>query len=208
MERSLKYKIENINLEELLGKKGYAYFTKGWYNLNIIGVRSKENHNNNSFDDFIIVEYNDTLNFKHKMIFPCTTNPGTMVLINPSNPKGCAILVEGQYRGCWTIGKHKGKYEALVQCKPVAVFRDNNKDLTLDTNKKDTESGLFGINFHKAGNDSKRVDNWSEGCQVFKKSGDFDIFMQLVKSQIEFTKCNTFTYTLLNEKDLDENGVF
>ena len=94
---------------------------------------------------------------------------------------------------------HQGKYEALKQAKPVKVYRDANKDMTYDT-KLITE-GIYGINIHKAGADSTYVENWSEGCQVFKKSADFDEFMALVKKAATLHG-NSFTYTLLESKDL------
>jgi hypothetical protein len=115
------------------------------------------------------------------------------------NAQGVARLVPGQYRGSHAIGLHQGKYEALKQAKPVKVYRDANKDMTYDT-KLITE-GIYGINIHKAGADSTYVENWSEGCQVFKKSADFDEFMGLVKKAATLHG-NSFTYTLLESKDL------
>jgi hypothetical protein len=71
--------------------------------------------------------------------------------------------------------------------------------MTYDT-KLITE-GIYGINIHKAGADSTYVENWSEGCQVFKKSAEFDEFMGLVKKAATLHG-NSFTYTLLESKDL------
>jgi hypothetical protein len=87
----------------------------------------------------------------------------------------------------------------LKQAKPVKVYRDANKDMTYDT--KTITEGVYGINIHKAGADSTYVENWSEGCQVFKKSADFDEFMLLVKKAATLHG-NSFTYTLLESKDL------
>ena len=115
------------------------------------------------------------------------------------NAAGVARLVEGQYRGSHTIRLHQGKYEALGQAKNVKVYRDSNKDLTYNEDK--IQEGIFGINIHKAGADSTYVENWSEGCQVFKRSADFDKFMAICRLAASIHK-NSFSYTLIRSTDI------
>jgi hypothetical protein len=115
------------------------------------------------------------------------------------NAKGVARLVPGQYRSSHNIGLHQGKYEALKQINPVKVYRDNDKNMTYDESKIDT--GIFGINIHKAGVDSTFVENWSEGCQVFKRIADFDEFMNICRAASK-VHGNKFTYTLIESKDI------
>jgi hypothetical protein len=115
------------------------------------------------------------------------------------NKDGVARLVPNQYRGSHTIRLHQGKYEALGQAKNVKVYRDANKDLNYDENK--ITEGLYGINIHKAGQDSTWVENWSEGCQVFKRVKDFDEFMKICKKAAKLHG-NSFTYTLIESKDI------
>lgn len=200
----LKEKIEKANLELIMNKKGYAYFTNGSYNLNIIGVRRAGNKITNQFDDFIVVEYKNCNGELRRFIYSATTDPGLSNIKKPLSRKGCAILVPNQYRGCWTIGYHKGKYEALVQTKPVKVYRDGNKDDIYDFNPKTIDNGLFGINIHKAGSNSTIVDGWSAGCQVLARSKDFDELMRLAHRQVASGYGKTFTYTLITEEDLNE----
>jgi hypothetical protein len=180
--------------------KGYAFFENGDYNINIIGIRNSDTGSKvtNVFDDLLTVSYKtgDVWHFKK---WAATTDPGTKGVKEFHNAQGVARLVPGQYRGSHAIGLHQGKYEALKQAKAVKVYRDANKDMTYDT-KLITE-GIYGINIHKAGADSTYVENWSEGCQVFKKSADFDEFMALVKKAATLHG-NSFTYTLLESKDL------
>jgi hypothetical protein len=180
--------------------KNYKFFESGDYNLNIIGIRNSDTGSKvtNVFDDLLTVSYKigDVWHFKK---WAATTDPGTKGVKEFHNAQGVARLVPGQYRGSHAIGLHQGKYEALKQAKPVKVYRDANKDMTYDT-KLITE-GIYGINIHKAGADSTYVENWSEGCQVFKKSADFDEFMALVKKAATLHG-NSFTYTLLESKDL------
>jgi putative heme degradation protein len=112
---------------------------------------------------------------------------------------GVARLVEGQYRGSHTLGLHQGKYEALKQAKPVKVYRDGDRDLEYDENK--IAEGVFGINIHKAGVDSTFVENWSEGCQVFKRAKDFEEFMAICRKAAAIHG-NFFTYTLIESSDI------
>lgn len=199
---TLLEKINKTNFKKVLKKLGYVYFTKNCFNLNIIGIRSNETKNNNIFDDYIVVEYYNSDRKLIRYVFQCTTNPGRYYLEHPTNRKGCAILVPGQYRRTYGFGYHQGKYRALVQVGAVKVYRDDNKDRNLDMNPDTIAEGFFGINIHKAGVDSKIIENWSAGCQVFKKASDFDTFMSLCYLQSNYRLGNKFTYTLIDEKDL------
>lgn len=189
----------DTDFEAILKSKGYAYFTNGDYNLNIIGIRSKESKSNtNIFDDVIVIIWKKG-NDRYIEVFPITSDPGLYYLKNNLSIKGCAILKEGQVRGGWQIGLHQGKYKALVQKKPVTVYRDSNKDSKLDL--LNPETGMFGINIHKSGESSTQVDRWSAGCQVFARVKDFNKFMNLVQNGNN-KYGNSFTYTLINETDL------
>ena len=187
-------------IETAMIKKGFAYFSDGELNLNIIGVRQSSTGNKvtNLFDDFLTLSYKHNGAWVFKQ-WAATTDPGTKGVKEFHNAAGVARLVAGQYRGSHAIGLHQGKYEALKQAKNVKVYRDANKDMTYDESK--IQEGVFGINIHKAGADSTYVENWSEGCQVFKKSADFDEFMVIVKKAAALHG-NSFTYTLLNSNEI------
>lgn len=47
-------------------------------------------------------------------------------------PGGTAILCPGQYVDAYEVGNHNGKYEALLQGRPVKVWRDYDRDGKLD----------------------------------------------------------------------------
>lgn len=200
---NLKARCANYDFKTLLEKKGYTYFTRGNYNLNIIGVRSNTNKRvTNKFDDVLVVIYRDNNDVVVRKCFDITTKPGLYYMNNPTNGKGTGILVPNQYRGCWEIGFHQGKYKALCQRKPITVYRDNNRDSVYDLEPDKTDTGIFGVNIHKAGTNSTQVDKWSAACQVFANSSDFVTFMKLCDNQISNGNGKTFTYTLLNEEDL------
>jgi hypothetical protein len=192
------YKKEQI--ENALKTKGYAWFENGDYDVNIVGVRNSATGNKvtNAFDDFLTISYKEGGQWKFH-IWPATTEPGTKGVKEYHNAAGVARLVEGQYRGSHTIRLHQGKYEALGQAKNVKVYRDANKDMVFDETK--ITEGLYGINIHKAGADSTYVENWSEGCQVFKKSADFETFMSICRKAKDIHG-NSFTYTLIESNDI------
>ena len=56
----------------------------------------------------------------------------------------------GQYRKSHKLRLHAGKYMALGQQNPVTVYRDNDRDHNYDLDESKTETGLFGINIHRA----------------------------------------------------------
>jgi len=188
-------------------KKGYTFFDGNKkLNINIIGIR-RDNAGTNEFDDFIVVLYKDENLKEVTKIYPATTDPGEYWLKNPINTKGTAILIPGQYRGTWKIGKHQNKYEALVQRKEVSVWRDNNKDEIIDYESLESiMKGFFGINIHRSNpyDKSYLVNKWSAGCQVFQSVDDFNEFMSLCKKSANLYG-NSFSYTLLTEQDLREH---
>ena len=190
-------------IEGAVKAKGYVWFedanNKG-YDVNIIGVRNSSTGQKvtNAFDDCITLSYKENGEWKFHC-WPATTDPGKKGVLEYHNTAGVARLVEGQYRGSHTIRLHQGKYEALGQAKNVKVYRDANKDLNYDETK--IQEGVFGINIHKAGADSTYVENWSEGCQVFKKSADFESFMKICRKSRDIHG-NSFTYTLIESLDI------
>lgn len=199
-------KCKTCDFNMLFKKKGYAFFTKGSFNLNIIGVRSNKNNEvTNEYDDYLVVIYDSAQGIQRK-IYHITTEPGRKYMKNPSCAKGTAILAPGQYRGAYKIDRHNGKYYALCQRnKPVKVYRDNNRDNVYDYNPKTVDTGMFGINIHRSNElwTRKTVDGYSAGCQVFNNPAEFESFMRLVRKSADLFG-NCFTYTLVNEEDLDE----
>ena len=194
-------------IEAAIKAKGYVWFNddknKG-YDVNIVGVRNNAtaiaDKVTNVFDDFM------TLSFKEGGVWKfyqwaITTDPGTKAVKEFSNPNGVARVVPGQYRGMWAVGLHQGKYEAMRQIAPVKVYRDKNKDMTF--NETIIQEGIFGINGHRSNpkTESAYVENWSEGCQVFKRVKDFNEFMGLI-NKAKAIHGNAFTYTLIESTDI------
>jgi len=194
-------------VEKAVKAKGYAWFedmSNRTYDVNIVGVRnnapSVADKVTNVFDDTLTISFKDeSLNWQY-YAWNATCDPGKKGVMEFHNNKGVARLVPGQYRGVWAIDKHQGKYEALCQRNGnVTVWRDANRDLLFE--EKVTDTGMFGINIHKAGTDSTWVENWSEGCQVFKRVKDFDAFLAICKKAAKIHG-NKFSYTLLESTDI------
>ena len=84
----------------------------------------------------------------------------------------------------------------------MKVWRDNNKDNQIDYELGKEDEGWFGVNIHRAksSGETEYVGAYSAGCQVFKNSTDYKLFMDIVKRSAELYG-NSFTYTLLEEKD-------
>lgn len=184
---------------------GMVVFESGLLNLNIVGIRTKSPEPN-KFRCTLELHYRDTLNGQavwYTRSYPCTTLPGTTYLQSPMRKAGCAILLPGQYRGSHVIGKHRDKYAALIQQRPMQFVRDNTLDAIPDLTGP-ARSEIIGCNVHAADNnpfdahDPKRTDigPWSAGCQVLSGSADYrDYWGLVIKSARQYGP--TFTYTLL-----------
>lgn len=187
-------------LKAAIEKFKYKWFTKP-YDLNVVGIRNAS-RTPNAYDDTIAIAWVDNDGNKRVFCAPITTDPGMFYLQNPMNPAGCAILVPGQYLGSHKLGKHQGKYKALVQVKPMSVYRDNNRDKFIDAFK--IQTGLFGINIHRSveAGISRNVDKWSAGCQVFSHPHDFNYLIALVEQQKAMIGTDAVSYTLIMESNI------
>ena len=190
-------------IEKAVKSKGYVWFNASKdYDVNVVGVRNSSTLSQvtNLFDDKITLSYK----VNGEWFFHCwdaTTEPGKKGVMQFHNSGGVARLVPNQYRGAYAVSMHRGKYQALCQrLKNVTVWRDKNRDMNFDEIIQDT--GMFGINIHKAGTVSNFVENWSEGCQVFKRTKDFNDFMVLINRAKEIHG-NHFTYTLITSNDIN-----
>jgi hypothetical protein len=188
-------------IETAVKAKGYKWFTNDNYDVNIVGIRNAATGKKvtNLFDDWITISFKVDGEWQF-YIWNATTEPGKKGMLEGKAVGGVARLVPNQYRSAYQIDKHQGKYDALCQRgADVTVYRDGNDDLIFDETKLDT--GMFGINIHKAGQDSTWVENWSEGCQVFKRVKDFNEFMVICKKAAQIHG-NHFTYTLIESGDI------
>jgi hypothetical protein len=173
-------------------KRRFAELSLDWPRFHLIAVRSSADLPN-VFDDRFYLVNNDQL-----FQTDCTTNPGTYWLQNilPGKTGTAVLKADEQYIDCWEIGKHKGLHPALVQVRPVTVWRDFDKDLkSEEIGREDT--GLFGINIHRANASwkSKLIDKWSAGCIVLPDP----LMMDFVLDKCRDSGRKFFTLTLLKQ---------
>ncbi len=188
---------------------GMEVFTNGDWNLNFFGIRSPDQVSG-VYDDLMGCAYKVKGQW-HVRYWAATSDPGVYYRENPITVRGTGILIPGQYKGAYSIGKHRG-YEALVQTGPVRLWRDSNKDEILDYSGEDVDEaeGYFGINLHASSShpydetrdrdpETSQVGKWSAGCQVHATTTGFLEMMDLAKRQIKEhpTWSPKFTYTLL-----------
>lgn len=184
---------------------GFTVFQGGAYDLTIIGVRARNRTQGVlDFDDTIHIIYQDEDVEWVLESFKATSDPGAHYLQNPMKRAGCAILVaDKSYRHLWTIGLHRGKYEALKQHGPAIIIRDNNKDSILDIKDGGAEipGSYIGLNLHRASGVSvkEEVGPWSAGCQVIQDPADFRRLMALAHLQESHGHGRLFSYVLLDE---------
>ena len=215
----------DIDIRTLLSiykAKGYVINDNTPFHLNIGSIRN-ESRDGTKYDDWMFVfrkcprpkyAFISSTNHLRKYedgwsidIFAVTTNPGTPLLLKPINPKGTAIVCPGQYLKVWKKGYHQGKkdHPALRQVNPIKVYRDNNKNTTLDYDTN-TEIGLFGINCHRASkwNLKDYIGQNSAGCQVHLDYTKYtEIFLYLINASNE-EGYEYFDYTLIDQIDYEK----
>ncbi len=207
--KGLHAKIIAENLRSVLDEKGYSFFESGIFNVNIIGIRSDE-HQSNNFDDTILLVYKNKKRSWEVQSSVATTDPGEKYLMHPINDRGTAILVPGQYRGVYKVDIHarsntRFAHEALCQRGgKLKVWRDNNRDKVLDHDPESIDEGWHGINIHRSKvGEADYVGSYSAGCQVFKNGTDYKLFLDVIKRSRDMYG-NSFSYTLLEEKDFED----
>lgn len=201
------------------------------YRLNIVGIRRAIKDSGtitNIFDDTVAVFWKDDRGEWNLRKYMCTTTPGykprTKTL--PEKHGGVAMMVYGQYKDQYKLGFHAGRtgkpggaindrtgqlypeHRALVNSTVGFVRHQPLTDryLTPQEQRDHIQRGAIGTNIHRnsEGAPSPTVDNWSEGCQVFKFKKEHDEFISLCQQQQEKTHVGSFTYTLIPEKELNE----
>lgn len=219
------------NLIKTYERLGYMLFTNDIndYNLNVCTIRAN-NQTAGSFDDLEILFWKYKGNWTI-VTHSATADPSDLSLITMKNALGCAILKPGQYLNSHKLGLHRGKYEALVQAKPITVIRDFDRDNTLDyymdtigldkvikpnNNYGATtkyykgadvvfieDTGIFGINHHMASfiRILESVGLYSEGCCVHNVATEYKEYINIIKEAVAIYG-NQFTTTLLTEEQI------
>lgn len=180
----------------------YKFYSSGPWNINLYGIRYKGK--TNEFDDVIGCAYIDSFGNEQNVMFPGTTEPGAYWLgQRVGNVNGTFILDKGYWRKCWSLGLHKGRYEAFVQA-PSANFtgvRDLDKDGIVDYEGK-RYNDVRGLNGHGTSENLKidEVGPYSAGCQVVQRWLEYLIWINIAKMSKEIYG-NLFSYALFETDD-------
>lgn len=207
---------DNIDFERLKAifrAKGYVFFDNGRpFNLNCMGIRSQVvDQQPDLYNDWLGIATRDAQGRSIVEWYRATTDPGIAHLQDPVFAEairgGTAILVPGQYRSAYCLGFHgwgSYRHQALVQCLPLPVYRDRNRNSLLDTEQPTITTGLYGINIHASAlhGESKQVGRFSAGCQVFASAQDYQRARFWWNAQVQAGFGPRFTYTLLEAVDL------
>ena len=119
---------------------------------------------------------------------------------------GMGILREAQYLNVYSIGVHSGATAMVTKGRKQKAYRDKETGDTIkytkdwDSNKA-YDAGMYIHKGYPGG-----VSNWSEGCQVFADGKSLNDFFDKCR-QHEKRYGNSFTYTLINKKDLVSEAV-
>lgn len=194
--RALKFK----EIKKATEAKGYDWW-EGVNNVFLYGIRN-DSLLTDMWNDVLGICYLDSFGNKINLMHHGTTKPGLYWLKNKmGHIKGTAILIPGQYRGCWKVGKHKG-YRALQQKRmPFKVWRDDNQDSQFDYSGR-TYGDVTGLNMHTESRESntKKVGAYSAGCQVREFDKEHFMIMNLIEHSI-IRYGNSLSYTLFEDKD-------
>lgn len=148
------------------------------YDLFLFGVRHP-NARLGQWDDVLgAIMRIEGVGWRYRL-WPGTTDPGVDG-DRKDDPRlhvdGTAILVPGQYRGCWTLGLHRAgtssEHEAFRQHRPMRFWRDHEQDGVRTTGGR-VLSDTIGCNGHRPYKDGLgRVGVASLACQVWQWQRD------------------------------------
>jgi hypothetical protein len=194
------------------------------YYMNFIGIRRqrKGNKYSNRFkDDFWVIWKNMDNKWESKM-FKISTIPGLYkdkktnykmkeyILKEKPGRNGLGILVPDQYVNSFVLVEPDSSSDSgfkrnfyFRNIGKQKAYRDKNytSDVITFSNEDKLDIGNHEMHLHIGFPGGIDVNNWSEGCQVFSKSKDFNELVELSRRHIKFNG-NKFNYTLITDSDI------
>ena len=189
--------------------------------INFCGVRN--NATNDSFNDVLYIYWKEGDSFKCVKTSGFTTKPGESSVHNSKgkgNVNGVAIVKEGWHPNIWHRGVHGASssypHDALRQTegvtRPITITRDKTqygnkgKNYELRIFSNNTETGYPFTNMHRTKGNTKSVNGWSAGCQVFRDASEFNEMLKMADLAASKGQ-KLFSYFLTNKTVFDENGA-
>lgn len=130
----------------------------------------------------------------------CTTEPGKAATFGSEARRlgGVARIAFGQHTA-WKVGFHRqsrllNMHPALIQCAPIPVHRDSNRD---GKRTGDPMGWAFGLNQHGTSGSytGGPIGKWSAGCLVRQWWNDHLEFMRIVKTDIRYQADRNFIFS-------------
>lgn len=197
-----------------LTQKGYTVDTApGHYNIIYLeGLNPDFTPNSDEADGWndlcVIIDHDETNTPKIIFSAVCTTEPGKTATFDSAASKlgGVARIAFGQYTA-WRVGYHRqarlfDAHPALVQCAPLPVHRDSNRD---GKRTGDPIGWAHGLNQHgtSAVYRGGSVGKWSAGCLVRKNWVEHLRFMEIIRSDARYisNKRHIFSTTIIAGND-------
>ena len=190
------------------------YATRGipWEEANIIGVRVARDFYTNKFLDLLVLVTDTQI-----LAMRATTVPGPYWTPENCKKMGIAyasIICPGYMAKAYGFTNHQGhpSQMALGQRKPIACWRDNNRNSLMDEVPY-PEPANAGMNIHtqKPGDRDEAVNFASAGCQVAQNRdvflGEFMPILHATKEAIKQKEAR-FSYLLLTAEDCPFTEAF
>lgn len=205
--RSIMIDGEHVTLIERV-RRLYSNMGGQWNpEFNIIGIQDESGMKQDVWNDYIIACYNTNDGWKF-MACKSTTNPSVYWTSKKNQRKagfdghGAAHMRYGFHKNIWVVGKHRGKYLALVQHgNKVHIWRDANENFKDDDEAELRKMGIsnkgyFGINLHHGGN-ARKIGLYSAGCQVINRVLRQRAFMKVLKKNKKYQQNSKAKYSYL-----------
>ena len=165
---------------KLCEEKGYPLDRSG--DVNIIGIEGMNLDGTLNgdppgyFNDLVgILKFKQGGEAYFEHLYQATTEPGIEYTTGPKRHKlGAARMALGYHKGIWTRGKHRDKYNALVNWgNPARFLRDQNQDFSRVGDKEYKDH--VGLNLHSTSSrhTPDKIGLYSAGCTVIRKWSEF-----------------------------------
>lgn len=166
----------------------------------VFGIRA-HTRDSDAWDDVLGVLWHEG-RILHGLLAQGTTDPGRPGLLEPSNRAGTAIVLPGQHRGCWSVGRPQDRgnrahpYPCFRQVGRIAHIRDVDRDAVLDigttgyaqdpqgwadaytaiTLGRQVHEEIIYADGHHASSTrlADAVGPWSLACQVWRRLSDWE----------------------------------
>lgn len=207
---------------DAMNKKNYKVVEKTNY-INIVGIRNQYEGQpySNKFKDRMWAIWKNDIGQWESQSWPITTIPGLYMdkkndikmkkWCATNRKQGMGIMVPAQYIDIYKFFESEDDESSFtMKSRPTfrsvgdqLAYRDTawDSDTITYSNKGSLDKKNHGMFIHRGYPGGSDVNNWSEGCQVFSRDGDFKQFCNLARIHLK-KNGNTFNYTLLQGTDI------